>query len=70
MDKTFTVKAGFLTKKGRIMQNWKRRFFTLNNHGILTYYTSPNQVHLLHSNTHLSSQPELKEQSTFAKPLA
>ena len=71
-NKTFTVKAGFLTKKGRIMQGWKRRFFTLDNNGILTYYISPDYVtnsNLILSNQQISSQTVPKGLSIYTIPL-
>ena len=34
------VREGFLTKQGRIVKNWKRRYFVLFKNGELQYFTS------------------------------
>ena len=38
MNKKGTIKSGWLTKKGHIIKNWKKRYFILTNYN-LSYYT-------------------------------
>ena len=38
--KSGDVRCGFLIKRGRSNNLWKKRYFTLSNHGLLSYYRS------------------------------
>jgi hypothetical protein len=38
-----TEKGGWLTKRGHVVKNWKRRWFVLND-DMLRYYKSPGQT--------------------------
>ncbi|XP_065835980.1 uncharacterized protein [Oscarella lobularis] len=37
-DRSIVLCSGFVTKRGRVVKNWKRRYFTLNDDGSLFYY--------------------------------
>lgn len=45
-------KRGYLTKQGRVVKSWKKRYFVIRN-GSLFYYKSP-EVRLLSTMTYLS----------------
>ena len=41
------LRSGYLIKRGGIIKSWKKRHFSLNSNGIVSYYDEPQSLHPL-----------------------